>query len=269
MPFTRKDIKNAFGRFADKFRCRTKKPDNSNNRIKYSNTNEQVKNRHRINQYVELTNKLSGCKRNLPILVTQNAKQHDEINELKHIIQNYERIAADSDKLNRELQDELAQCQGSKSRKQGSSGRRSSRRSTKSGNKRSSQPPTHEITHKQHGDINYLTGQEMYDEYQRLTKMDSSKLTPYQKAFIDSITNLDRAILKRGFVTPSDHKRELLKVLNRWQSYNPSSRMPERFSVPPHNLLNNRPPAYIKYQSKMYADKTRNAFPNNGSNGWY
>lgn len=122
---TMKGIKNAFGRFANKFRRRTKKQDNSKkNRIKYSNTNEQVKNRHRINQYVELTNKLSGCEHNLPILVTQNAQQQQEINALKHTIQNYERIAADSDKLNRELQDELAQCQSSKSRKLGSSGRR-------------------------------------------------------------------------------------------------------------------------------------------------
>jgi hypothetical protein len=119
---TLKGIKNAFGKFAHKFR-RTKKPDNSKTLIKYSNANEQVKNKRRIDQYVGLTGKLHGCERDLSISVDDNAKKHDEINKLKHAITNYEAIVAHNNKINQELQDELAQCQGSKSRKLGSSAR--------------------------------------------------------------------------------------------------------------------------------------------------
>ena len=120
---TLKGIKNAFGKFADKFRRRTKKPENSNNLIKYSNANEQVKNKRRIAQYVGLTGKLHGCEHDLSVAVVENEKQQTEINELKRTITNYERIAARDNKINQELQDELVQCRGSKLRKLGSSGR--------------------------------------------------------------------------------------------------------------------------------------------------
>lgn len=134
MPQTLKGIKHALGRFADKFRRRTKKPSNvpMSQRMTHNNAVALQKHHrlaHREYQKLieeetdELKKQNEGCARDLSVLATQNAKQHLEINELKHTIQNYERIAADSNKLNRDLQDELVKCQGSKSRKQGSSKR--------------------------------------------------------------------------------------------------------------------------------------------------
>ncbi len=161
MPQTLKGIKHALGRFADKFRQRTKKPTpahqpstfrrpisthrsqmmNHNNAVALKN---QLKLDHEAYQtlfdkeakirtaaHIEFMKRLidalnmkqQGCERDLSISVDDNAKKQDEINELKLAISNYERIAAHDNKINRELQDELAQCQGSKSRKLGSSAR--------------------------------------------------------------------------------------------------------------------------------------------------
>jgi chromosome segregation ATPase len=69
----------------------------------------------------ELNKKQQECERNLSSAVKENAKQQEEINELKHEITNYEAIVADNNNLNRQLQDELAKCQGSKLHKLGSS----------------------------------------------------------------------------------------------------------------------------------------------------
>ncbi len=148
MPQTLKGIKNAFGRFADKLRRRTKKP-TLPEKYKHENAvailgrlqrdtagyqklfdNEaKIRTAAHLESMKRLINELNlkqqGCESDLSIAIDENTKQHEEINELKNTIQNYERIAADSDKTNRELLDELVQCQGSKSRKQGSSGRRS------------------------------------------------------------------------------------------------------------------------------------------------
>jgi hypothetical protein len=157
---TLKGIKNAFGKFAHKFRRRTKKPTTTlqpstfrrpisthPEKFKHENavalleqlklstaryqnlfdTEDKIRTSAHLKSMKLLTDELNmkqqGCEHDLSIVVDENAKKQDEINELKHEITNYEAIVADSNKINRELQDELAQCQGSKSRKLGSSGR--------------------------------------------------------------------------------------------------------------------------------------------------
>ena len=140
MPQTLKGIKNALGRFADKFRRRTKKPVSTkhttsqlmthNNKLPQRMTHnnaEALKEAHaNVHQAYDWLNvRLHACKLGKEIVEDTNADLNKEIAELKHSINNYDAILTDSNKLNLQLQDELLQCQGSKSRKHVSSGRRS------------------------------------------------------------------------------------------------------------------------------------------------
>lgn len=104
--------------------------------------------------------------------------------------------------------------------------------------------------------------------YTKLKAIGHGKITPNQRRFVDSIDGLNKKILQnKGLVTESDRNRDLLKVLDRWQTYNPSYRMEERFIAKPNNLKNDRPDAYIWYQGKLYADKTKNAVSVNNAFG--
>jgi len=301
---TLKGIRNAVGRFAAKFR-RTKKqpskqlntpglPKNSaivrhnhvnsmedlikilttakknceSNISDLSNRNKQLletlQNYNKLNyteQIKNLTSQVNGCESDLAHANGYSDKQQTEINELKAQIHNYQRILEDSNKTNRDLQDELVKCEGSQSHKLS----RGSSRSQKSGSRRST------MANSSHNRKPIsMTGAEMYNEYKRIKAL-TQKPTTWQRNFVNSIDDYITNLIKGGrrdLDTDKAKQEEILKVLNRWQTYNPSYRMPDKLIGDPTKLINNRPDDYIWYQGKLYADKTKNAFPVNNAFGY-
>jgi len=241
----------------------------------------------------ELNMKQQGCERDLSIAVKENENKQTEINELKSTIINYESIAARDNKLNRELQDELAQCPDRKSRKLVSSGRRNTVPTstvtppnstvtppnstvtppTSTGTRRSggsrSRKSTPTIVHTPLSDIQNLTGQEMYDEYLKLTDPKYKKtITPYQHNYIKVINEQIEKIVDRGVKNPEEVKLALLKVLDRWQGYNPFTKGTETTITKNKTLLNNRPPEYITYHSTLFDAKNKHALNVNNGFGY-
>lgn len=201
---TLKGIRNAVGRFANKFRRTKKQPfkqlntpslpknsaivrqnhvnsmedyiselatakKNSESKIlDLSNRNKQLseilQNYNKLNyteQIKNLTSQVGGCESDLVHANDYSYKQQEEINELKAQLKNYERIIEDSNKTNRDLQDELVKCEGRQSRKLsiGSSrGRKSGSRRSTMANQSHNQKP---VSIKPLGDINYMTGDEV------------------------------------------------------------------------------------------------------------
>lgn len=275
-------IRNAFGRLANKFR-RTKKQPNYSNSVKtqqsasgYNGSNAEALIKHHSLAHEEyqkliedVDKKIEDCETNLGITTAENEKKQTEINELKAQLKAYSDMINTNEKQVSDLKDELEKCTTANKetthKQGGGSSHRSSRKSRKQ--KKQTIMPIQKDPIKQPGDINYMTGDEMYTEYIKLKEAATgNKITTWQRKFVNSIDGYINKLVRDGrtdLKTDKAKEQEIRKILNRWQTYNPNERMQVKLVGEPNKLVNNRPDGYIWYQGHLYRNKLNKAFNNN------